>query len=832
MKAKEGARAAARASQPGVVSVAAEEAARLDQRIADKQNAKPDPAAAPSAAASASRHQDDVAAKQRGSRSPATPMKPGAFSEATTTRSQLEALEGDVAAKVHASGRAVASAAKSDPAASKVRRELTGVGGDTPASLSNLEDKVTAKVRATPPTCQPNAVAMLQGIEDSIAAKVRRDGEPAVASASPGGQNHLQSMEDSVAAKIRLGTSCNPASSGAAELNQLEGRIESKLVGVSTPSFAQQELSQFESDVRSKENADPKQEAPVDTDGAFKGEATRKDEPLELSLQPEVTTTADRGIAMAPDLEYGTGMIGAGGEGLAVAVAIEEDDEDIFIPSAVEYDPDAKPPLYKNRRFRLYAFLAFFTIVVVAVGASIATALAGPGSMPPPPTSAPTTARETLGIRSSVAQVVGRERLDDPTSPYSKALDWMTFDDPMELTPDAPNFMQRYTAVYLYYATTVDGPWRSCNPPENPRTDSPLCTYKYLNHLLPVAFSDKPSSAWLSSASECQWAGVVCNDAGVIRTIDLAGGSLSGTFPDGVVYFPMLQGLALFYNNLTGTFPSQVGEIEQLLNLQLHYNKFSGSIPESFWQQATNLQYLNLGNNRLTGPIPTLIGNFRDMKNLLLFQNRFTGTIPEEIGALDSISFLRIDTNQFEGTIPATITNLKNAEDIMLGNNKLVGPIPEGIGGLSLLNNLVLTGNALTGKLPESLWDLSSMRQLELGENRFTGTLSENIGKMGDNDAFYVLKVNDNQLKGPLPQSIINLQYIAQLWLQGNDFTGTVPEALCALKGNELSEVLNDFQANCAADPSGYVELSCPSSCCTACCQPDGSDCLSLASGT
>jgi Leucine-rich repeat (LRR) protein len=827
MKAKERARASARASQPGAVSVAAEEAARLDQRIAEKQQqGKSEPPAA--AAASASSNQDDVAAKQRGARSSATPMKPGAFSEATSARSQLEALESNVTAKIRASGGAGASASTSHAADAKVRRELAGDGAGAPAALASLEDKVTAKVRATPPASQPKAVAMLQGMEDSITAKVRRDGEPAVASASSRAQAHLQGMEDSIVAKTRVVASGSLAASGVAELTQLEGRIQSKLVGVPD---AQQELSQFENDIRSKENAAPKADAAVDTDNAAKVEATRKEEPQEQALQPEVTTTADRGIAMAPDLEYGTGLIGAGGEGLAIAVAIEEDDDDIFIPSAVEYDPDAKPPLYKNRRFRLYAFLAFFTIVVVAVGASIATALAGPGSMPPPPTLAPTTARETLGIRSSVAQVVGRDRLDDPSSPYSKALDWMTFDDPLELTPEDPNFMQRYTAAYLYFATTVDGPWMSCNPPKNPRTDTALCSYKYLSQLLPPDFIDKPSSAWLSSAPECQWAGVVCNEQDVIRSIDLAGGSLTGPFPEGVVYFPMLQDLGLFYNNLTGTLPPQVGEMSQLLSLYLHYNKFTGGIPDEWWQ-ATNLQNLNLGNNKLAGTIPTLIGKLRDLKNFFLFQNQFTGTIPSEIGLLDSVSFLRIDTNQLEGTIPSTITNLKNAIDLMLGNNKLAGPIPEDIGRVAQLKQLSLPGNALTGALPESLWDLSTLRTLDLGGNRFTGTLSESIGKMAANDGFYDFMINDNQLKGPLPTSITLLTALGTLLIQGNDFTGTVPEALCALKGNDLSGILTDFQANCAADPSGYVELACPDTCCTTCCLPDGTGCLALESAS
>ena len=41
--------------------------------------------------------------------------------------------------------------------------------------------------------------------------------------------------------------------------------------------------------------------------------------------------------------------------GLAVATAIADDEEPDYVYNAVEYDPDAKPPLHKNRRFRAYA---------------------------------------------------------------------------------------------------------------------------------------------------------------------------------------------------------------------------------------------------------------------------------------------------------------------------------------------------------------------------------------------------------------------------------------------------------------------------------------------
>ena len=48
--------------------------------------------------------------------------------------------------------------------------------------------------------------------------------------------------------------------------------------------------------------------------------------------------------------------------GLAVAQAISPDDQPDYVYAAIEYDPDSKPPLHRNRRFRAYTYLALILI--------------------------------------------------------------------------------------------------------------------------------------------------------------------------------------------------------------------------------------------------------------------------------------------------------------------------------------------------------------------------------------------------------------------------------------------------------------------------------------
>ena len=226
------------------------------------------------------------------------------------------------------------------------------------------------------------------------------------------------------------------------------------------------------------------------------------------------------------DVEYG--VYEPNEDGLAVAMPVMEDDEDVFIPSAVEYDPDAKPPLHRNRRFRLYAFLAFFALVACAVGATIGIVLSGNDDDSVEP-------REQVGIREAVARVVGSQNLADLNSPYAKALQWIIYDDQLQLTPLNETFVQRYILSYFYFATTEDGEWLSCNPYNATNEEANLvegqavdeeakaaCRFEKLIALEPTEYNTVNSARWLSSKPECQWAGIECDATNQVRSIILS----------------------------------------------------------------------------------------------------------------------------------------------------------------------------------------------------------------------------------------------------------------------------------------------------------------------
>ena len=282
---------------------------------------------------------------------------------------------------------------------------------------------------------------------------------------------------------------------------------------------------------------------------------TEKQEMFEQQQQPQQVfeddyaedhpvTSAAAGIVTSPGLVNGTinnhgagwGGPGFGGiesfddEALAVAIMVNEEEEEdaIFLPAAIEYDPDSKPPIHKNRRFRFYAtslvlmsLVLIGTIVAVAVmhGNANANALAYTFSPTSTPTTAPTAGQEGV-FREQFAAVVGN-MVYEKGSAHDRAADWIMFDDPMSLDPLADNLIQRYLLALFYFITTQNGPWKSCNQPGDGEDHS--CDFQRFMRRPDDAIFFQPEAAirWLSDQHECQWVGAVCDDVDVLRALEL-----------------------------------------------------------------------------------------------------------------------------------------------------------------------------------------------------------------------------------------------------------------------------------------------------------------------
>ena len=229
---------------------------------------------------------------------------------------------------------------------------------------------------------------------------------------------------------------------------------------------------------------------------------------------------------------YGHGVHGNGQDGLAVAVGVDTE-EDVFIPSAYECQPDSKPPLYRNRRFQTYTTAALCFVVVAVVGGVVAVVMKTTESFRTTaaveiktshPTLAPTPVSWTNGVKEQIeemVQLMAKENVmagnadnldeDDPILPYRLAMSWILEKDIRRLQKDSPNIIQRYLLALLYYSTDKEKDWKYCAPLDEgvvETNENTLCEAEMYDH--DGEPFNKTARRFLSGAHECDWYGVDC----------------------------------------------------------------------------------------------------------------------------------------------------------------------------------------------------------------------------------------------------------------------------------------------------------------------------------
>lgn len=510
-------------------------------------------------------------------------------------------------------------------------------------------------------------------------------------------------------------------------------------------------------------------------------------------------------------------------DGLAVAMAIDNSAEDEYIYSAIEYDPDSKPPLHKNRRFRVYTCLAFSMVVAVvavvviyvtksAKGADITeVSKLWDGDPSTSPTAPPTSNREASGIREQIEAGIlqrGVNFTDMPENdPRYLALDWILHDDQLQLDSDDKNLYQRYVLALM--AFTLDSlAWYECG---EHRTFGNV-TEKFMEEGCEVVNGAtgqvEEHSVWLSSTEECEWYGVICSSDEVVRGVELIGNDLIGEIPPEISKLRFLQYLALNGNCLYGTIPPEIGKMPSLLSLELHGNGLSGALPPEMYD-ASKLQLLNValqyqysyqcqtskgflvntlferGGTEVgvTGELvynPGLYGEvlgvdvnkWASMKGLHLFDNSFSGVISEEIGDLKYLVFLRAHNNIISSFLPTGLGKLKKLREVYLNKNEMYLDIIPNIGDMEDLEDFRLNENEMEGKIPESLYNLKKLKKLWLGDTlQCIDVEPTEVHPNGIN-----CEANKEfGFEGSLRTEIGNLKKLTQLLLQNNPLTGTIP---------------------------------------------------------
>ncbi|GMN37618.1 hypothetical protein TIFTF001_006963 [Ficus carica] len=95
---------------------------------------------------------------------------------------------------------------------------------------------------------------------------------------------------------------------------------------------------------------------------------------------------------------------------------------------------------------------------------------------------------------------------------------------------------------------------------------------------------------------------------------------------------------------------------------------------------------------------------------------------------------------------------------------------------------LNLTGKGLSGTLSSTVANLTALNHIWLGGNKLSGTIPE----MWPLKELKTLHLENNQLEGPIPESLGQLPRLYEIFLQNNNLDGQIPPSLQARNGKSF----------------------------------------------
>ncbi|CAB9501077.1 Leucine rich repeat N-terminal domain [Seminavis robusta] len=336
----------------------------------------------------------------------------------------------------------------------------------------------------------------------------------------------------------------------------------------------------------------------------------------------------------------------------------------------------------------------------------------------------------------------------DHIQPRFEALNWIVFEDSLQLDSDATNLLQRFIVVLTYFQTSRESDWLDCGP--STAANDEACWIQ-------IQRSESSGSRWLTGVHECQWAGIYCNGEKKITHLQLGQNGLNGPLPTEIARLSALELLGFPQNQLTGTIPLKLFG-NKLSSISLTNNSITGTVPtEVGLFDGTNLEF---GSNSLSGSIPTeLFQTGNGIRLTLGFNdNKLTGTLPTEIAAWHGLIHLNVHLqgNPLHGTIPSEIGLLKSS-----------------------LREFDISWTNMDGSLPEELFtkctDLVSIGVSNCG---FTGTISTGLQLLRNLDMF---DISNNKFHGTIPAQLSALTSLRWFVVNGNDLSGSIPSSVCAL---------------------------------------------------
>ncbi|KAL1118737.1 hypothetical protein V6Z11_D01G056100 [Gossypium hirsutum] len=284
-----------------------------------------------------------------------------------------------------------------------------------------------------------------------------------------------------------------------------------------------------------------------------------------------------------------------------------------------------------------------------------------------------------------------------------------------------------------------------------------------------------------------------------LKYLDLSNNSLTGPI-DKIQKPNSVQEVYLAYNHMHGEIQSSFFNLANLIELDLSSNNFSGLIKSDMLLKLKNLETLVLSSNNFNGAIKLdVLSKLKNLSMLELSHNKLLSLSSDDgvnstFQKLETLYFSSCNVQQFPNILRSAKSlrylDLSNnaikgsifkweSEEFWISNNNFTGEIPPPICNLTFPQILDLSKNYLGGIILKCLGSSSyGSRIINLQKNIFKGKIPDFCA---DYNGLINLALNDNQLEGPLPRSLINCTFLKFLNLANNKLNDTFPRWLGAL---------------------------------------------------
>ncbi|XP_056687376.1 receptor-like kinase TMK4 [Spinacia oleracea] len=264
--------------------------------------------------------------------------------------------------------------------------------------------------------------------------------------------------------------------------------------------------------------------------------------------------------------------------------------------------------------------------------------------------------------------------------------------------------------------------------------------------------------------------------------------------------------------------------------ISLPSQNISGSLPSNL-NSLSQLTTISLQNNQLSGPLPSF-ANLKLLQEIHLDFNNFTAVPYGIFSGLVRLQNLSLENNPYLSpwNFPAELADSTTLVSLYASKSNLMGPIPDIFRFLISFQNLRLSYNNLTGSLPGSLNEtqmqnlrlenqqiglsgslavlagMSLLKQVWLQGNNFTGPIPD----LSKSTGIFDLQLQHNQLTGLVPQSLITLPGLVNISLQNNKLQGPFPSFPDSVTMVTLGTNLfcNDVSGDCDPQVMTLLDVS------------------------